>query len=100
MQLGRINQLRGALDEEAIDLMELSEIEEAFREIPDEDLRDLRENAMAADMLDELEERVSPLEKFMWEYICENYGESEANDPCYNLQELANAINDEFPNIK
>lgn len=55
MKLSRINELRIELDNERIDLMELSEIEAAFAELPDESLRDLRENAMAGDMLDELE---------------------------------------------
>jgi hypothetical protein len=51
----RIRELRAELDAERIDLVELAEIEEAFAKIPDSQLRDLRENAMAGDMLDELE---------------------------------------------
>ena len=96
MSLSRIKTLRESLDEENIDLEELSEIEEAFKLVPDENLRDLRENASAADMLDELEELVSPLERLVYDYIVENYGESEANDPCYNMGEIVNHIESKF----
>lgn len=96
MSLARIKYLREALEEENIDLMELSEIEEAFKEFPDEQLRDLRENATAADMLDELETLVSPLEFALFDYIEENYGESEALDPCYDMGELVNFIETKF----
>lgn len=96
MSLARIKYLREALEEENIDLEELSEIEEAFKELPDEQLRDLRENATAADMLDELETLVSPLEFALFDYILENYGESEALDPCYNMGEMVNFIESKF----
>lgn len=98
MSLARIKQLRECLDEEYIDLMELSEIDEAFKELVKSgfELRDLPENAMAADQLDELEEAVSPLERALFEYISENYGESEALDPCYNMGEICNFIEDKF----
>lgn len=59
MTLKRIKELRAELDAERIDLVELMEIEEAFATIPDSELRDLRENAMASDMLDELEARAT-----------------------------------------
>ena len=52
MNLSRIQYLRGELDAEEISLEELSEIEAAFAEVPDSELTDLRENAMASDMLD------------------------------------------------
>ena len=55
MDKARIKELRIELDAERIDLAELAEIESAFSKIPDSKLRDLRENAMAADMLDEIE---------------------------------------------
>ena len=58
MNRQRIKYLRTELKAERIDLSELAEIEEAFNEIPDDELRDLRENAMAGDMLDELEARL------------------------------------------
>ena len=57
MELSRIKYLRGKLEDECIDLTELSEIEEAFKLIPDSELRDLRENATTSDMLDELERK-------------------------------------------
>lgn len=51
----RLAYLRGELEAECIDLVELAEIESAFDQLPDAVLRDRRENAMASDMLDELE---------------------------------------------
>lgn len=54
----RINYLRGELENESISYSELIEIEEAFRKIPDKDLPEPRENAMASDMLNELESRI------------------------------------------
>lgn len=51
----RITELRAALAAENISYGELGEIEDAFATIPDENLRDVRENAMASDMLDEIE---------------------------------------------
>ncbi len=50
----RIKELRAELVAERIDLMELMEIEDAFAELPDSELRDLRENATADDMLAEI----------------------------------------------
>lgn len=55
MNQARINELRAELEAERIDLVELEEIECAFAEIPDSELSDLRENAMASDMLDVLQ---------------------------------------------
>jgi hypothetical protein len=59
MTKARIKELRAELEAERIDLVELAEIEAAFAEIPDSELHDLRENAMASDMLDELEEQLA-----------------------------------------
>lgn len=96
LSLNRIKQLRASLEAENIDLSELSEIEEAFKQFPDENLRDLRENAMAVDMLDELETLVSPLERELYEFIAENFGHNEADDPCYDLGEIANHLESKF----
>lgn len=98
MSLARIRTLREALEEENIDLMELSEIDEAFKElvVGGFELRDEPENATAADQLDELEEAVSPLEREIFDYILENYGESEALDPCYNMGEIVSFIESKF----
>ena len=98
MSLARIKQLREALEEGNIDLSELSEINEAFKELVASgfELRDEPENAMAVDQLDELEEAVSPLEVALFEYISENYGEDAALDPCYNMGEIVNFIEDKF----
>jgi len=96
MDISRIMYLRDALDNECIDLMELSEIETAFAEIPDSELRDLRENALATDMLDELESRVSPLQRAIYDYVSDNFGESEANDPSWAIGPLADALEEQF----
>ena len=98
MSLARIRTLREALEEENIDLSGLSEIDEAFKELVASgfELRDEPENAMAADQLDELEEAVSPLERELFDYISENYGENEAMDPCYNMGEICNFIESKF----
>ena len=96
MSINRIKQLREALEGECLDTQEAIEIEEAFSKIPDSELRDLRENAMAADMLDELEERVSPFELAVYDYIVEHYGENEANDPCYDIGSLAEHLENKF----
>lgn len=58
MTIERINELRTKLEEGRISLDELCDIEDAFAEIPDGELPDLRENAMAGDMLDELERQI------------------------------------------
>ena len=53
----RIKELRTELEAERISYDEVAEIEDAFAEIPDSELPEPRENAMAGDMLDELEVR-------------------------------------------
>lgn len=89
MEIGRIKYLREQLESESIDLMELAEIESAFAEIPDNKLRDLRENAMATDMLDELESNVSELEWKIYDWVAEHFGDSEADDPSWSIHALA-----------
>lgn len=98
MDLSRIKYLREALDEEALDLMEIAEIEEAFNEIPVDELRDLPENATVGDMLDELEERCSDLEHIIYDWVADNFGESEANDPSWSIGQLALHIEEELNN--
>ena len=96
MSINRIKTLREELEYGHIDLAELSEIEEAFKKIPDDALRDKRENATASDMLDELEEHVSPLEWAIYDYVFNNFGESEANDPSWDIGALANHLEKEI----
>ena len=68
MKWNRIQELRKELNAERISQGELLEIERAFKRIPQKNLRDLKANAMASDMLDELEARAKkPKEK--WEEI-------------------------------
>ena len=93
MNLSRIHYLRGELDAEEISLEELSEIEAAFAEVPDSELTDLRENAMASDMLDVLEGRVSTVEKTIYNWVKRNFGEPEANNPSWDISALADEIN-------
>lgn len=54
-----IKKLRKKIDNENISYGELADIESAFAEIPDEQLRDERENAIASDMLDEIERELT-----------------------------------------
>lgn len=93
MNISRIKYLRECLEAENIDLLELSEIEEAFKELDPSTLRDLPENAMAGDMLDELEELISPVEWAIYDWVLENFGDSEANDPSWDIGGLAKSIN-------
>lgn len=93
MELSRIKYLQGEADAEALDLEEVAEIEAAFALIPNEELRDLRENALADDMLEELEALVTPMEKAIYEFVREHYGESEANDPSWAIGPLADHLN-------
>jgi hypothetical protein len=55
MDRDALDYLRGELEAERISMGELALIESVFDTIPDEVLRDRRENAMASDMLDEIE---------------------------------------------
>lgn len=98
LSLSRINTLREALEAENIDLTELAEIQEAYHHWANQSttLSEDPDNAMADDMLNELETAVSPLERALWGFIKENYGESEANDPCFELGEIANFIESKF----
>jgi len=54
MTAAAYNSLREASNAESLSYGELALIEEAFAAIPDQNLRDLRENATADDMLDEI----------------------------------------------
>lgn len=46
--------LRESADDESLSYGDLFEIQAAFDAVPDDELRDLRENATADDMLDEI----------------------------------------------
>ena len=96
LSLSRIITLRAELEGECIDTGGIIDINEAFLQIPESELPEPRENAMAGDQLDELEQRVSPLERSIYNFILENFGESEANDPCFDLGEIANHIEENF----
>lgn len=98
MDLPRIKQLREALEDENIDLSEIAEIEAAYKALCDSgfETADDPENAMASDMLDELETVITPIERSIYDYVVENYGESEANDPSWAIGLLAAHLNEEF----
>lgn len=93
MELSRIKYLREEADLEQSDYSEVAEIQAAFDKIPQEQLRDERENASLTDMLDELEAQVSPMERAIYEYVLEHYGDSEANDPSWAIGPLAEHLN-------
>ena len=92
MELSRIKYLKSESSELHLAYNEIAEIEDAFAKIPDEELRDLRENATTDDMLDELEDRVGVVEKRIYSWVERNFGESEAMDPSWNIQSLAEDI--------
>lgn len=98
MSLNRIKYMRNCLDDENLDLTEIAEIEEAYHKLCNTsiELIDDPEHALANDMLDELERLVSPLERELYEYVAENYGHNEADDPCYDLGEIANHLENKF----
>ena len=93
MNISRLHYLRGELEAEEISLEELSEIESAFAAIPDDGLPEPRENAMASDMLNELENRITTVEKTIYRFVARNFGEPEANNPSWDISALANEIN-------
>lgn len=95
LSINRIKSLREALEAEDISTGELIEINEAFMQIPEEELPEPRENAMAEDQLNELEARVSPLEWSIYDFVVTNFGESEANDPSWDIGALANHLEKE-----
>lgn len=97
MSINRIKYLRESLEDENLDTSETIEINDAFNQLVESGapLRDEAENALAGDMLDELEELVSPLEWAIYDFVVENFGESEANDPSWDIGALANHLEKE-----
>lgn len=96
LSLHRIKDLREVLESESISYGELAEINDAFLKIPEEELPEPRENAMAADQLDELELRVTPLEREIFDWVSASFGESEAMDPSWDIGALVNHIESKF----
>lgn len=93
MELTRIKYLRGELENECIATNELCEIEEAFAKLDPATLPDVPENAMASDMLNELENVVPYMEFVIYDWVKASFGESEANEPSWSIGELAKEIN-------
>lgn len=79
MNLQRLHELRVELEEERLSYGEIAEIETAFTEVPDHALRDLRDNAMASDMLDEIEEWLHFSAILAKNYIAEELASDEPN---------------------
>lgn len=92
MELSRIKYFRGEAENLSLAYSELAEIQAAFDEIDPSTLRDLPENAMVDDQLDELEDRVGVIEKRIYGWVARNFGESEAMDPSWNIHSLAEDI--------
>jgi hypothetical protein len=86
--------MREDLEAENIDLEDLSLIDEAFQELVDAgvELRDLPENAMAVDKLDEIEDHLPETAWIIYDYVCQNFGDNEADDPSWYITPLAFAI--------
>lgn len=95
MDLGRIKDFLERVDDEDLSIGELAEIDEAFRDLVESgvELRDLPENAMVRDQLEELEEHAPLVEKTIYAWVLKNFGESEANDPSWSTRALADEIN-------
>lgn len=89
LEIGQIKMFREMLEDESIDLESLSLIDAAFEELVDSgaELRDLPENAMAVDKLDEIEAAIPDLAYVMYDYVEQNFGD--ADDPCYYLTPFA-----------
>lgn len=95
MDLGRIKAMKAIDEDESFDLTEIAEIQAAFDELVASgvELRDLPENATVTDMLEELEENASPLEKIIYDYVVDQFGENEAQDPSWSTKALADHLN-------
>ncbi len=48
------------------------------------------------DMLDELEEYVTPLEWAIYDHVLQGFGDNEANDPSWDIGDLANKLERDF----
>ena len=92
MELSRIEELRKDLANEYVSVGDIAEVQAAFDEIDPTTLRDLPENATMGDQLDELEERVGIVEKTIYNWVLQNFGQSEALDPSWNIKALAEEI--------
>lgn len=120
MDAARIAYLRQELADECIDMFELQEIQNAFDELDPATLRDLPENAMASDMLDELEDALGPhhpmatltVEDFITEdeldFAEETLGEGASKDDILELaterahtyfEEYVSELDDRFPTM-
>jgi hypothetical protein len=95
MDLGRIKDYLERIDDEDLSIGELAEIDEAFRALVASgvELRDDPDNALAKDQLEELEEHAPLIEKEIYRWVVQNFGESEARDPSWSTRSLADHLN-------
>lgn len=91
MEIGRIKYLREELEAERLDLMEIEEIRAAYHELCSTSrvLMDDPDNALADNMLDELESAVPEIAWIIYDYVSEHFGVSEADDPSWAINPLA-----------
>ncbi len=91
LEIGQIKDFREMLESESIDLESLSLIDEAFKELvaSGAELRDLPENAMATDQLDEIEDAIPDMAYIIYDYVSQHFGENEADNPSWNITPLA-----------
>ena len=87
MNYERLQELKIESEEERLSYGEIAEIEAAFAEVPDHQLRDLRENASASDMLEEIEDWLKFSAVLAKNNIAEELASSEPNIN-YILSEL------------
>ena len=95
MNISRIKYLKRELENEEIDLTEIAEIDHAYFELKESgvELRDDPDNALAADMLDELEENRPLMEKRLYEWVRVTFSEEDAMEPYWDIEDMANYIN-------
>lgn len=95
MDLGRIKAFRKEFEDDNLSWGELSEIEQAFSKLVKAGaiLRDEPENATIIDMLDELEENATTVEKTIYEWVVSNFGKSAASSLSWSTHDLAKEIN-------
>lgn len=94
MEIGRLKYLREELEAERIDLTEIAEIEEAYHELCNTsfELMDDPDNALAEDMLNELERAIPEIAWIIYDYVVEMFGQNEADDPSWYITPLAKHI--------
>lgn len=91
LEIGQIKRFREDLESESIDTESLVLIDEAFEELVESgaELRDLPENATATDKLNEIEDAIPDIAWIIYDYVGQNFGYNEADDPSWYITPLA-----------